>query len=76
MQALFVIVVLLFIVVSALLVISVLLQEAKQSGLGDIGGGGGDFSTLGGVSGGLQRTTVALGITWGLLAIGLNLIPR
>jgi protein translocase SecG subunit len=76
MQALFFIVITLFIIVSGLLVASVLLQEAKQSGLGDIGGGGGDFSTLGGVSGGLQRITVALGIIWGLLAIGLNIIPR
>jgi preprotein translocase subunit SecG len=76
MQALFIIVVLLFVIVSLLLVASVLLQEPKQSGLGDLGGGGGDFSTMGGVSGGLQRITVTLGIVWGLLAIALNLIPR
>jgi protein translocase SecG subunit len=76
MQALFIIAILLFIVVSVLLVASILLQEPKQSGLGDLSGGGGDFSTMGGLSGGLQRITVALGIVWGLLAIALNLIPR
>jgi protein translocase SecG subunit len=75
MIALFWIVFLVFVVVSLLLVGSVLLQEPKQSGLGGIDGGS-DFSTMGGVSGGLQRVTIALAVVWGLLAIALNIIPR
>jgi protein translocase SecG subunit len=75
--ALFWITFIVFVIVSALLVGSVLLQEPKQSGLGGgLDGGGGDFSTLGGVSGGLQRATIILGVIWGLLAIALNVIPR
>jgi protein translocase SecG subunit len=75
--ALFWITFIVFVIVSALLVGSVLLQEPKQSGLGGgLDGGGSDFSTMGGVSGGLQRATIVLGIIWGLLAIALNVIPR
>jgi protein translocase SecG subunit len=76
MIALFWITFIVFVIVSALLVGSVLLQEPKQSGLGGGLDGGSDFSTLGGVSGGLQRATIILGIIWGLLAIALNVIPR
>jgi preprotein translocase subunit SecG len=75
MVALFWITFIVFVIVSALLVGSVLLQEPKQSGLGGLDGGS-DFSTMGGVSGGLQRVTIILGIVWGLLAIALNVIPR
>jgi protein translocase SecG subunit len=75
MIALFWITFIVFAIVSALLVGSVLLQEPKQGGLGGLEGGS-DFSTLGGVSGGLQRATIILGVVWGLLAIALNIIPR
>jgi preprotein translocase subunit SecG len=75
MIALFWITFIIFVLVSALLVGSVLLQEPKQSGLGGLGGDS-DFSTLGGVSGGLQRVTIILGIVWALLALALSIIPR
>jgi protein translocase SecG subunit len=75
MIALFWITFIVFVIVSALLVGSVLLQEPKQSGLGGLDGSS-DFSTLGGVSGGLQRATIILSVVWGLLAIALNVIPR
>jgi preprotein translocase subunit SecG len=68
----------LFIVLSGLLVFVILLQEPKQSGLGEgLGGGGGfDFGSRGGVAGGLQRVTIYMGISWGVLALLLQVIPR
>ena len=68
----------LFVIASVLLTIIILMQEPKQSGLGEgLGGGGGqDFGSTGGVAGGLHRLTIWLGIVWGLLAILLQLIPR
>ncbi|TVR93863.1 MAG: preprotein translocase subunit SecG [Trueperaceae bacterium] len=69
----------LFILLSALLVFVILLQEPKQSGLGEgLGGAGGgfDFGSRGGVAGGLQRLTIYMGVTWGVLALLLQIIPR
>jgi preprotein translocase subunit SecG len=70
----------LFILISALLTVVILMQEPKQSGLGEgLGGGGGggfDFGTRGGVAGGLQRLTIYMGVTWGVLALLLQAIPR
>lgn len=69
----------LFVVVSFSIVAVVLMQEAKQGGLGEGLGGGGaqDFTqTRGGAAGGLQRLTIYLGVTWGLLALALAVIPR
>ena len=69
-----------FLIACAILTGIILLQEPKQSGLGDAlgggGGGGGDFSTTGGTAGGLHRLTIVLGIIWGLLALALGVIPR
>lgn len=67
-----------FLIVSVILTAAILLQEPKQSGLGDaLGGGGGDFgSTLGGTAGGLHRTTIYLAIAWAIMALLLGLIPR
>ncbi len=73
------IVLVLFILLSALLVFVILLQEPKQSGLGEgLGGAGGgfDFGSRGGVAGGLQRLTIYMGVTWGVLALLLQVIPR
>ena len=68
---------LLFVLLSMLLTFLILSQEPKQSGLGDgLGGGGADFSTMGGTAGGLHRLTIVLGIIWGLTALALNVIPR
>lgn len=68
----------LFIITSVLLTVVILIQEPKQSGLGEgLGGGGGqDFGSTGGVAGGLHRTTIYLGVVWGLLAMALQIIPR
>lgn len=68
----------LFVLLSGLLVFVILLQEPKQSGLGEgLGGGGGfDFGSRGGVAGGLQRLTIYMGVAWGVLALLLQVIPR
>ena len=68
-----------FVVVSILLTLVVLLQEPKQAGLGmGLGGGGGgpDFGTRGGTAGGLQRVTIYLGVSWGVLALLLQAVQR
>ena len=73
------IVLILFVIVCALLTAVVLFQEPKQSGLGDGltgGGGGSDFSSGGGTAGGMQRVTIYLGVSWGVLALLLQVIPR
>ncbi len=73
------IVLVLFILLSGLLVFVILLQEPKQSGLGEgLGGAGGgfDFGSRGGMAGGLQRLTIYMGVTWGVLALLLQVIPR
>lgn len=72
------IVLILFVIASTLLTVVVLMQEPKQPGLGEgLGGAGGqDFTTTGGVAGGLHRTTIYLGVIWGLLAMALQVIPR
>lgn len=72
-------VLLLFIAASIALVALVLLQEPKQGGLGEGLGGGGsqDFaSSVGGLSSGLERLTIWVGVIWGLLALALAVIPR
>lgn len=68
-----------FVIVSLLLTAVILMQEPKQSGLGEgLGGGGGgmDFSSPGGTAGGLHRMTIYLGIVWGALALLMQLVPR
>jgi len=67
-----------FIIVSLLLTAIVLLQEPKQSGLGEglSGAGQQDFITRGGTAGGLHRLTIYLGVIWGLLALALQVVPR
>lgn len=68
-----------FCVVSVVLTAAVLMQEPKQSGLGDAlgGGGGGDFgASLGGTAGGLHRTTIYLAVAWAFMALLLGMIPR
>jgi len=68
-----------FVIVSVLLTGAVLMQEPKQSGLGgglDGGGGGGDFAGGAGTAGGLHRVTIYLGVSWGLLALLMQLVGR
>jgi protein translocase SecG subunit len=67
----------LFIILSLLLTAIILLQEPKQSGLGEgLGGGGQDFGSRGGTAGGLHRLTIYIGMIWGLLALALQVVPR
>ncbi len=68
----------LFVLVSVTLTGVILMQEPKQSGLGSglDGGGGVDFGGMRGTTGGLHRTTIYLGVAWGLLALLLQLIGR
>lgn len=76
---LFWLVLVVFILLSVILTGIILLQEPKQSGLGDGLGGGAatqDFSNTRGTAGGLHRLTIYLGISWGLLALALQVIPR
>ena len=73
------IVLVVFVIVSVMLTAIILMQEPKQSGLGDAlggGGGGADFGSLGGTAGGLHRLTVYLAAIWGALAILMQVIPR
>lgn len=67
-----------FVAVSLIITAVILMQEPKQSGLGEaMGGGGGDFgASLGGTAGGLHRTTIYLAVAWAVLALLLGLIPR
>lgn len=76
MTVVFWIILVLFMLLCGLLTAVILLQEPKQSGLGESLGGAGDFSTAGGVAGGLHRLTVVMGILWGLLALALSVVPR
>ncbi len=68
----------LFVLVSIAVTAIILLQEPKQAGgLGGLDGGGGqDFGSVRGTTGGLHRMTISLGIVWGLLALALAVIPR
>jgi len=78
-ESMFWIVFIVFVIVSLLLTAVILMQEPKQSGLGEgMGGTGGgmDFSTAGGTAGGLHRMTIYLGIAWGVLALLMQLISR
>lgn len=73
------IVLIIFVIVSLTLTAVVLMQEPKQSGLGDAltgGGGGGDFATAGGTAGGLHRTTIYIACIWAALAILLQVVSR
>ncbi len=69
-------VLILFILLCALMALVILMQEPKQSGLGEGLGGSAEFTTMGGTAGGLHRLTIILGVIWGLLALALNVIPR
>lgn len=66
------------IVISALLILLVLLHKGKGSGLSDMFGGG-ISSSLGGSSTAernLDRITIALGIVWAALIVGLGLLLK
>ncbi len=65
-------------IVSGLLILLVLLHKGKGGGLSDMFGGG-ISSSLGGSSAAernLDRITVALGLVWSALVIGLGLLLK
>lgn len=62
------------VVVGVFLVWLVLLQEPKQGGLSGTFGGASEFLGGHGLSGGLVRLTMVLGVLYILLSIVLNLI--
>lgn len=66
------------IIISALLILLVLLHKGKGSGLSDMFGGG-ISSSFGGSSTAernLDRITIALGIVWAALIVGLGLLLK
>lgn len=75
MEILWTILLILFILAASFLVYLVLSQEPKQ-GAGDFMGGSTDLFTTRGVTGGLYRITVVLGVVFVVLAFILGRIPR
>lgn len=68
----------LLMIISALLVILVLLHKGKGGGLSDLFGGG-ISSSFGGSSAAernLDRITIALGVIWAALIVGLGLLLK
>ncbi|MER3553884.1 MAG: preprotein translocase subunit SecG [Meiothermus sp.] len=68
-------VIIFFVLAAGLLVYLVLSQEPKQ-GAGDLMGGNTDLFSARGVTGGLYRITVILGVIFVVLAFALGHIPR
>ncbi|MCL4454994.1 MAG: preprotein translocase subunit SecG [Deinococcus sp.] len=67
--------IILFALVAGLLVYLVLQQEPKQTG-GDLLGGSSDLFSARGVTGGLYRVTVVLGVVFAVLAFVIGRLPR
>ncbi len=68
----------LLMIISALLVVLVLLHKGKGGGLSDLFGGG-ISSSFGGSSAAernLDRITIALGVIWAALIVGLGLLLK
>ncbi|GAA6746325.1 MULTISPECIES: preprotein translocase subunit SecG [Thermus] len=75
MDFLYTLVILLYLGVAGLLVYLVLVQEPKQ-GAGDLMGASTDLFSARGVTGGLYRLTVVLGVVFAALALLIGLWPR
>ncbi len=75
MDFLYSLVLLLFIAVAGLIVYVVLIQEPRQ-GAGDLMGGSTDLFSARGITGGLYRLTVILGVLFAALALLIGLWPR
>jgi preprotein translocase subunit SecG len=62
-----------YVLIAAFLVYIVLNQEPKTTGAGDLLGGSGDLFSARGVTGGLYRLTVVLGVVFvvGALILGI-----
>ncbi|WP_135257483.1 MULTISPECIES: preprotein translocase subunit SecG [Thermus] len=75
MDFLYTLVILLYLGVAGLLVYLVLVQEPKQ-GAGDLMGASADLFSARGVTGGLYRLTILLGVIFVALALLIGLWPR
>ncbi|ULR40563.1 preprotein translocase subunit SecG [Thermus sp. NEB1569] len=75
MDFLYTLVILLYLGVAGLLVYLVLVQEPKQ-GAGDLMGASADLFSARGVTGGLYRLTVILGVIFVALALVIGLWTR
>ncbi|MFN3368619.1 MAG: preprotein translocase subunit SecG [Thermus sp.] len=75
MDFLYTLVILLYLGVAGLLVYLVLVQEPKQ-GAGDLMGASADLFSARGVTGGLYRLTVILGVVFVALALLIGLWTR
>jgi len=69
-------IVLLYLLVAAALVWVVLLQEPKQGGGDLLGGGATDLFAARGVTGGLYRVTIWLGVAFAVLSIIIGKFAR
>jgi len=65
-------------ITSLLLTLLILLHKGRGGGLSDMFGGGmtSSLGSSGVAERNLNRFTIALGITWGLVIIGLGLVTR
>lgn len=75
MDFIYTLVILLYLGVAGLLVYLVLVQEPKQ-GAGDLMGASADLFSARGVTGGLYRLTILLGVIFVALALLIGLWPR
>ncbi|GAA5337049.1 MULTISPECIES: preprotein translocase subunit SecG [Thermus] len=75
MDFLYTLVILLYLGVAGLLVYLVLVQEPKQ-GAGDLMGASADLFSARGITGGLYRLTILLGVIFVALALLIGLWPR
>jgi len=76
MGFLYTLLVLIYLLVASALVWVVLLQEPKQGGGDLLGGGATDLFAARGVTGGLYRITIWLGIAFATLSIIISKITR
>jgi len=76
MGFLYTLIVLIYLLVAAALVWVVLLQEPKQGGGDLLGGGATDLFAARGVTGGLYRVTIWLGVAFAFLSIVISKLTR
>ncbi len=76
MGFLYTLIVLLYLAVASALVWVVLLQEPKQGGGDLLGGGATDLFAARGVTGGLYRVTIWLGVAFAVLAVIITKFTR
>ncbi len=76
MEVLNVLLLMAYLIVAAVMVWIVLVQEPKTTGGDLMGGGTTDLFAARGVTGGMYRLTVWLGIIFAALALLIGMVPR